>query len=139
MNFGRAQMSSTAPPVYTNSAISVTCIRHPQDRLSVEVVFDLWGEIVNAPPRAMRDQIGGAVLTYDVYVDAARTRLWGSGQYAGTFPFQGACVLDDRNRVCTIPFVLYGTVFGGQLGITPGPFLGTVVSRLEYQFVNCRP
>ena len=137
-NFGRAQMNSTAPPVYGNSTISVTCTRRPQDGLRVDVQFELWGEIVDQPPRQMRDQIGGAYLAYDMYIDPARTRLWGSREI-GAFPLAGGCFLDDRNRVCTIPFMLYGRVEGQQQTVPPGKFLGAVVSRLEYQFVNCQP
>ena len=137
-NFGRAQMSSTAPAVHSSSLISVTCTRHPQDRLSVEVQFDLKGVIVQQPPRQMRDQIGGAYLAYDMYLDAARTRIWGDGVGGSEF-FTGICFLDEKNRVCTVPFVLYGKVDGQQSRIPPGPFLGAVVSRLEYRFANCRP
>ena len=137
-NFGRATMNSTSPPIYGNSTISVTCTRHPQDRLSVNVYFDLKGVIVQQPPRQMRDQIGGAYLAYDMYVDAARTRLWGDGS-PGTEFFSNSCFLDEKNRVCTIPFVLYGRVNGQQAAIPPGPFIGAVVSRVEYRFLNCRP
>ena len=137
-NFGRTTMNSTAPPVNSNSTISVTCTRHPQDRLSVDVQFDLKGVIVQEPPRQMRDQIGGAYLAYDMYVDAARTRLWGDGTQATEF-FSGTCLLDEKNRVCTIPFVLYGKVNGQQSVVPPGPFLGAVVSRLEYRFTGCIP
>jgi spore coat protein U-like protein len=130
-------MNSNAPPIYGNSTISVTCARHPQDRLSVDVQFELKG----LPPEAfrqMRDRVGGAYLAYDMYVDAARTRYWGDGTQ-GTEVFSGACLLDERNRVCTIPFVLYGKVHGQQQVIPPGPFLGAVVSRLEYRFLSCVP
>lgn len=136
-NFGRHPMSSTAPPIHSNATISVTCARHPQDRLSVDVAFELKG-LPPAPHRQMRNQIGGAYLGYDMYVDAARTRFWGDGTQ-GTEFFSGRCLLDERNRVCTIPFVLYGKVHGQQELIPPGPFLGAVVSRVEYQFLDCRP
>ena len=137
-NFGRHQMSSSAPPVQTNGTISVTCTRHPQDRLSVQVLFDLKGVMVQIPPRSMRDQIGGAYLAYDMYIDAARTRIWGDGTQGSEF-FTSRCLLDERNRVCTLPFVLYGRVNGAQSAIPPGPFLGAVVSRLEYRFTSCQP
>lgn len=138
-NFGRAQMSQSAPPVHSNAAISVTCTRSAVSGLSVDVPFELKGVVVQDFPRQMRD-IGatGTTLAYDMYIDPARTRLWGDGT-AGTFPLQGNCVLDDRNRVCTIPFLLYGTVFGGQPSTPSGQFFGAIVSRLEYSFNNCRP
>ena len=138
-NFGRSVMNSTTPPIYGNTLISVTCTRHPQDRLSVEVGFELWAETVQEPPRQMRDAIGGAFLAYDIYIDPARTRLWGSGVAAGTFPLQGGCLLDERNRVCTIAFPLYGKVYGQQDFIRPNPYLGAIVAKLDYFFTACIP
>lgn len=130
-------MSSTAPPVYTHGTISVTCTRHPQDRLSVNVEFELNG-LPAETDRQMRDQVGGAYLRYNMFVDAARTRYWGDGSQ-GTEFFQSTCFLDERNRVCTVPFALYGKVDGGQQLVPPGKFLGAVVSRLEYRFLSCTP
>jgi spore coat protein U-like protein len=138
-NFGRATMNQTTPPIYGNAMISVTCTRHPQDRLEVSVEFDLKGVVVQQPPRQMRDQIGGAYLAYDMYLDAARTRLWGDGVSAGTEFFTGYCFLDERNRVCTVPFVLYGKVNGQQAVVPPGPYLGAVPARLEFRFGACIP
>ena len=138
-NFGRASMNQAAPPVYSNASISVTCTRAAVNNLSVSVGFELWAETIADPPRQMRD-IGdsGRTVGYDMYIDPARTRLWGSGVAAGTFPLQGACVLDDRNRVCTIPFLLYGTVYGGQQQVPPGNFQGAILARLNYQFGGCQ-
>ena len=128
-------MNSTAPPVYSNATISVTCTRHPQDRLSVDVPFELKA-LPPEPNRFMRDP-ALAYLRYFMYVDAARTRYWGDGTQ-GTFTFTGTCLLDERNRVCTLVFPLYGKVEGGQLAL-PGQWIGSVVSRLEYSFTACTP
>jgi spore coat protein U-like protein len=136
-NFGRHPMTPTSPPVLTQGTISVTCTRHPQDRLEVQVHFQLKG-LPPQPHRQMRDAIGGAYLGYDLFVDPARTRMWGDG-HGGTGIFEGACFLDERNRVCTVPFLLYGTVYGQQELTPPGPYLGAVISRVEYQFLDCRP
>jgi spore coat protein U-like protein len=138
-NFGRSTMSSATPPINGNATISVTCTRHPQDRLEVQVEFDLKAVTVQEYPRQMRDQIGGAYLAYDMFVDPARTRLWGDGVYQGTEFLSGVCHLDERNRVCTVPFLLYGQVLGRQDLIPPGPFLGAVIARVEYRFIACIP
>ena len=92
----------------------------------------------DAPPRYMRDGKLGAYLAYDMYVDAARTRLWGDGIASGTFVLEGQCSLDDRNRVCTLAFPLYGRVNGHQQQVPPGQFLGAVAARLDYQFAACK-
>jgi spore coat protein U-like protein len=135
-DFGRHTMSSTSPPVHSNGTLSVTCTRVAQNGLSIEVQFELKG-IPPQPDRQMRDQIEGGYLRYNMFVDPARTRYWGDGTQ-GTGTFQGVCFLDDRNRICTIPFLLYGTVDGGQV-VLPGQWLGAVVSRLEYRFRSCTP
>jgi spore coat protein U-like protein len=122
-------MSPTASPIHSNATISVTCTRAPRDGLSVLVNFALQG-LPPQPARQMRDQVGGGYLRYDIFIDPARTRYWGDGTQ-GTFPITGACSLDDRNRVCTLAFFLYGRVDGGQFAL-PGQWLGAVLSRLQY-------
>jgi hypothetical protein len=75
-----------------------------------------------------------------MYIDPARTKVWGSGEgtWGGSaFPLEGYCLLDDRNRTCTLVFPLYGTVLGGQSPIPPGKFQGAIVSTLNYRFGNC--
>ena len=134
-DFGRHQMSTTAPPIDSNATISVTCTRVAQEGLSVDVEFELKG-LPAEPDRQMRDQIGGGYLRYNMFVDPARTRYWGDGSQ-GTSTFPGTILLDNRNRVGTLVFRLYGRVDGGQV-VLPGQWLGAVVSRLEYRFLNCR-
>jgi spore coat protein U-like protein len=132
-NFGRAEMSSTSPPVYSYATISVTCTRAPLDGLSLDVLFELQA-LPAASARQMRNQVGGgdlSYLRYDMFLDAARTRYWGDGTQ-GTFPITGQLVLDDRNRVGTLAFPIYGTVDGAQARIAPGQWLGAVVTRVKY-------
>ena len=136
-NFGRAPMSAASPPIDSVATISVTCTRHPQDRLSVDVEFELKA-LPAEPNHFMRDEVGGAYLRYHMYVDAARTRYWGDGTQ-GTFTFSSTCLLDEKNRVCTLPFLLYARVAGNQQLVPNGQFLGSLVSRVEYRFLNCRP
>jgi spore coat protein U-like protein len=139
VNFGRAEMSQSASPIRATNTISVTCTRHPQDRLEVNVDFVLKAVVPDAPPRYMRDPTFRSYLAYDMYVDPGRTRIWGDGVTAGTETFIGNCLLDERNKVCTIPFVLYGNVPGQQPGVPPGQFLGAVIARVEYRFIACIP
>jgi spore coat protein U-like protein len=129
-NFGRAEMSATAPPVNAHATISVTCTRAPLDGLDVEVIFELQG-LPPAPSRQMRNATGGDSLRYEMFLDPARTRYWGDGTQ-GTFTLPGTLILNDRNRVGTLAFPLYGRVDGGQHPIEPGQWLGAVVTRLQY-------
>jgi spore coat protein U-like protein len=82
----------------------------------------------------MRNQLGGgdlSYLAYDMFIDAARTRFWGDGSQ-GTFVLTGTLILDDRNRVGTLAFPIYGTVPRGQGLVTPGQWLGAVITRVQY-------
>ena len=65
-----------------------------------------------------------------------RARATGATGSHGTFVFEGALFLDNRNRVGTLVYPLYGKVHGGQPAL-PGQWLGLVVTRLEYD-VSCR-
>jgi len=129
-SFGRGEMSAIAPPVNAHATISVTCTRAPLDGLDVEVTFELQAQ-PPAPARQMRDAVGGGYLRYDMFLDPARTRYWGDGSQ-GTVPITGTLFLNDRNRVGTLAFPLYGRVDGGQPLVAPGHWLGAVVTRLQY-------
>jgi spore coat protein U-like protein len=135
-NFGRAEMSPDAPPIQSNATISVTCTQR-EEGYDVDVFFQLKA-LPPAPARQMRDRIGGAYLRYDMFVDAGRTRYWGDGESHGTAVFEGELFLNDRNRVGTLAFLLYGRVDGAQSLIPPGQFLGAVVTRVDYEFA-CQP
>ena len=52
----------------------------------------------------------------------------------GTFAIEDRVLLDDRHRVVTRSYLIYGTVDGQQL-VAPDPFLGAVVNRLQYEFL----
>ena len=136
-NFGRHAMEEGSPPVLTTSMISVTCTRHPQDRLEVTVDFELKALVPDAPPRYMRDASLG-YLAYDLYLDPARTRIFGDGTN-GTFTISNACLLDERNRVCTLAFPLFGKAQAIGEQPRPGQWLGAVVTRVEYSFAGCIP
>jgi len=129
-NFGRGVMNVNAPPILGNSTVSVTCTRAHRDHLNVTVDF-LLSAIPPDPARQMRDS-SLLFLAYDMFLDPARTRYWGDGSQ-GTFPLVGRLFLDDRNRVGTLFYVIYGKVHGGQTQSPPGQWLGAVLGRLDYR------
>ena len=129
-DFGRGQMTQTAPPINGFNTISVTCTRAQRDGLAVAVQYQLKA-VPAEPARQMRDS-HLAFLAYEMYVDPARSRYWGDGLTYGTSTFQGELHLDDRNRVGTLAHVVYGRVIGGQPLVLPGQWLGLVGVRLEY-------
>lgn len=135
-DFGRGQMTGTAPPINGNGTVSVTCTRSPQaDGRDVDLTYELKA-VPAEPNRAMRDS-NLLYLHYSMFVDAARTRYWGDGASYGTFTFPGALFLDDRNRVGTLVHPIYGQVPGGQQQTPPGQWLGMVVVTLDYR-TACR-
>lgn len=131
-NFGRGQMNSTAPPIYGNNTVSVTCTRAQRDHLRVTVSYAL-AAIPPQPARQMRDDELRS-LQYDMFLDPARTRYWGDGSQ-GTFPIVDSLELDDKNRVGTRFHVIYGRVDGQQQNAPPGQWLGLVLGRLDYTAV----
>ena len=131
-DFGRAALPADAPPHYSFATISVTCTRALLDGLEVGVEFELQG-LPAGSARQMRNQIGvdPDFLSYAMYVDAARTRYWGDGTQ-GSFTITGALHLDDRNRVGTLAFPIYGTVPSGHGMVQPGQWRGAVIARVQY-------
>jgi spore coat protein U-like protein len=131
-HFGRGEMSDSAPPVDAIATISVTCTRAPVDGISVTVPFELHA-LPPTPGHVMRHSFEGDwdYLRYNMFIDSARTRLWGNGG-TGTFALPGTLFLDDRNRVGTIAFPIYGRVDGAQPYIQSGQWLGALVTRVQY-------
>ena len=128
-------MSAESPAINGHNTISVTCTRSP-DLEGIDVQVDFYLRAFPAEPnRSMRDR-NLLYLHYSMYVDAARTRYWGDGSSHGTSAFQSTINLDNRNRVGTLAFPVYGKVGGGQQLAPPGQWLGAVVTQLEYQ-VTC--
>lgn len=132
-NFGRQTMNPEAPPVYGHNTVSVTCTRAPVDGISVTVSYDVRA-VPPAPTRQMRNT-DGDFLSFDMFLDPARTRLWGDGNN-GTFLIHDEILLDDRNRVGTRFHLLFGKVNGAQL-VRPSQMLGLVGATVDYR-VNCR-
>lgn len=135
-DFGRAQMSPSAPPILGTSTLSVTCTRsQTADGLNVDVAYRL--KAVPADPiRHMRDR-NLEHLSYGMYLDPARTRAWGDGISYGTFAFEGSFSLSNRTRSDTFAHQVYGKVDGGQIGPLPGQWLGLTAMTLEYDIVAC--
>jgi spore coat protein U-like protein len=132
-NFGRGEMTSTASPIDGHAIISVTCTRFPLDHLDVTVELELKA-MPPAPARQMRNRELD-FLSYDMFLDPARTQYWGDGQTHGTFSLTGVLFLDDRNRVGTLAFPIYGRVDGAQGPKLAGSWLGAVVTRVDYTAV----
>lgn len=132
-NFGRHVVNQNSAPINSHNTVSVTCARSPRanDR-DVTVSFTLKAEPAE-PSRAMQDRtnLDYEYVRYFLYLDSARTVHWGDGYQYGTQAITGTIYLDNRNVIGTLAFVIYGTVDGAQ-AVTPGPKLGAVLNRLQY-------
>jgi spore coat protein U-like protein len=135
-DFGRGQMTPSSQPILGTNTLSVTCTRAlVADGLQVDVSYRLKA-VPAEPIRFMRDR-NLEYLSYGMYVDPTRTRLWGDGISYGTFTFEGSLSLDNRNRTSTVTHQVYGKVDGGQIGPLPGQWLGLTAMTLEYEIVAC--
>jgi spore coat protein U-like protein len=69
-------------------------------------------------------------LAYQLYVDAARTQIWGDGT-SGTSPITGTLTVASNGSV-TQSFYVYGRVAGGQNSAEAGSYLDTLVVTLGW-------
>src|SRR4029077_693442 len=128
-NFGRGQMSSESPAINAENTISVTCTRSPdQEGRDIQVDSPLSAG-PGEPSHHMRDS-HLLYLRYYMFVEPTRTRHWGTGSGGATYTFDGTLFLNDRNRVGTLPFRIYGQVDGGQGQSPPGQWLGALQAHL---------
>jgi spore coat protein U-like protein len=134
-DFGRGQMGPNHAAINAENTISVTCTRSPELE-GVDVLVDFYlSARPGEPSHHMRDR-HLLYLRYYMFVDPTRTRHWGTGSGGATFTFPGTLQLDNRNRVGTLAYRIYGQVDGNQGQSPPGQWLGLLQAHLEYQ-VSC--
>lgn len=107
-------------PLDSTSTISVTCTRVGNRRVRYEIQLDT-GQSGSYNPRAMTN--GVSQLNYNLYRNAARTRIWGDGT-SGTVVRRRRYNLPPggmRTRNETVR----GRVFAGQ-NVTIGSYLDTI-------------
>jgi spore coat protein U-like protein len=93
--------------------LTVTCDRPTAFEVSATPGYGSYRE------RTMLGR-GDAVLRYNLYVDAARRRVWGDGEAGGTARIAGKS--DGRKAVS---YTIYGRIPGGQT-VRPGGYRDTV-------------
>jgi spore coat protein U-like protein len=93
--------------------LTVTCDRPTAFEVSASPGYGSYRERTMFGPR-------GAVLRYNLYVDAARRRVWGDGEAGGTARIVGRS--DGRKAVT---YTIYGRVPGGQT-VRAGGYRDTV-------------
>lgn len=110
MNFGAYDVLGDAPLDGAGS-LSVTC---RQDRLRPRTRIGYVAKLATAPARSLATPASPDRLSYQIYVDAARTQPWGDGT-GGTFTINGAVTVSGRDAVTVGPISYYGRIApGGQ-------------------------
>jgi spore coat protein U-like protein len=110
INFG-IYMPVSPTNVDVNGQIDVRCQAQPG---SFTVII---GPGVSGNQLARTLSAGGTgLLDYNLYIDAARTRIWGDGNLP-TFVVSG--VRSSRGRPTNYIYPVYGRIFAGQ-GANPG-------------------
>lgn len=120
--FGTYNVFSSSP-LDSSAQVSFRCTGLIQ--LFVTVDLDKGGA---ATFGARRMQQGAENLSYNLYMDAARTVIWGDGT-GGTQHYQQLIVLSLLGQTINIP--LYGRIPAGQ-DVAAGPYTNTVVATIDF-------
>ena len=115
INFGSYDVLAGAPLDGAGS-FSVTCSQSGNRALAV--VYS--AKLATAPPRLLQPSIGADRLSYDVYVDAARTQRWGDGT-GGTFVISGAISVPPHSSVTDAPKFYYGRISPAGQDVSAAP------------------
>lgn len=111
INFGRYDVLGGAP-LDAAGNFSVTCRLDRGGGRETRVRYS--AQLATGTPRQLAPLAGAERLTYEVYVDAARTQPWGDGT-GGTFTIDGEVVVSGRSSVTDGPRYYYGRIApGGQ-------------------------
>jgi len=117
-------------------SFTVTCT----NTRNVLITVTYTAKLATAPARQMAPPAGADRVSYNLYVDAARTQPWGDGT-GSTFTFGGSVTLKGAVSVADAPKNFYGRISpGGQdvSAASPGPPPTTYLQTLTIT-VTCTP
>lgn len=129
----RAQCSITANTgtafgnydVYSNLPLDISGSVTYLCLLSLSVTIDLSAGSSGTATARQMTRVGGGTLNYNLYLDAARTFVWGNGT-GGTFHYGPIIAL---LTAVTVP--IFGRIPAGQ-DVSTGDYTDTVVITLNY-------
>lgn len=124
MAFGQYDAGATAP-LDVAAVMSVRCTGNPAGPFVVSIGPGLNGRV---DLRALLS--GTETLAYQLFLDAARTRLWGDGT-AGTQRLTVNPLDPGRKRPREADVPVYGRIPAGQ-DPAPGVYADTVVITVEF-------
>ena len=125
-------------PVDTTGSVAVTCVWTSSGGSGVQRIGPVISLSAGLPPgsyaqRRLRSP-GGDLLNYNLYVDAARTQIWGNGS-SGTFtaPTSPATLnLRPSGRPRTGSRTIYGRMPAGQVNAVPGSYSDTITVTVNF-------
>ncbi len=126
MAFGTYDIFAAAP-LDSTSAVQVTCTSESPPRVRYRVELST-GQAGSFSPRAMTN--GTSQLNYNLYLNAARTRIWGDGT-GGTRVIRRRYNLPPPGSTQTDIHTVYGRVFAGQ-NVSVGTYLDTITVTVEF-------
>jgi spore coat protein U-like protein len=120
INFGVYNPLSSLPDD-TNATIQTSC----QAGTGVGVSYTISATtVLNEGERTLSS--AGSSLQYNLYLDTARTVIWGDGT-SGTSMIQ-----DSFQGSATKTYSVYGRIFGGQYAATTGTYADTLTITVSY-------
>lgn len=117
----------TAAPLDTTGTLQVTCTSNTPPHVTYEVQLDT-GQAGSFAPRAMTS--GTDQLIYNLYVDAARSAVWGDGT-GGTAVVTANYNLTRPGSTQTDTYTVYARAPAGQV-VTIGSYVDTITVTLVF-------
>ncbi len=114
-------------PLDSTSTVQATCTSDRPPHVTYEIRLDT-GQAGSFAPRAMTN--GLSQLTYNLYIDAARSAVWGDGT-GGTAVVTADYNLTPPGSTQTDTYTVYGRVPAGQV-VTTGNYLDTITVTLVF-------
>lgn len=116
-----------AAPLESTSTVQVTCMSEAPPRVRYRVALST-GQAGSYNTRAMTN--GVSQLNYNLYLNAARTTIWGDGT-GGTRVIRRRYNLPPPGSTQTDTHIVYGRVFAGQM-VTVGTYLDTITVTVRF-------
>lgn len=124
LSFGEYE-PGTGEPLDTVGAVSVRCTGSPASSIRITLSGGASGQ-----PAARELRAGLEALAYNLYLDAARTRIWGDGT-AGTEWVVVAPPATQGSRPREADVSVHGRIFPGQ-DPAPGGYSDALVLTVEF-------
>lgn len=114
-------------PLDSTGTVQVTCTSERPPRVTYEIQLNT-GQSGSFAPRAMTN--GMSQLTYNLYIDAARSAVWGNGT-SGTAVITADYNLTPPGSTQTDSYTVYGRVPASQ-SVTVGSYLDTITVTVVF-------